>query len=60
MRFERKFQQIVDRESQIERDDREDAERRRLASRTLWQKIADLEIDGDLREVLWELAEGRE
>ena len=57
MRFERKFQSIVDREAQLDADEREENERRRLASRSLWEKIADLQIDDDLRSVLWELLE---
>jgi hypothetical protein len=57
MRFERRFQSITDRLRQCEIDEREEVERRRLESRSLWEKIRDLPIDDDLRSVLWELLE---
>ncbi len=54
-RFDRFAERIVNDEARLERDEREEIERRRLEMLSTWEKIMNLDAPYALKEVLWEL-----
>lgn len=54
-RFDRFTEREAKRLLDDERDNAERAERQRLASRSLWHRIADLSESDELKEILWAL-----
>lgn len=56
-RFDRFTEKEAARSRQIEIDEAADRERARLAARTMWERIWDLHVSNDLKDVLWALAD---